>query len=160
MTSPGNFLVSGGAVILTQPGTVHGNIIHVIMDVLSHKVRSKTLKNHICAFLRIEHVISKMTFCKIFTLEKICTFFLAPIQLWVKFDRMKELLTGTVANNGNRIDWVSLTGFPVEHWFRSVPVTTTTTVKAWWFYYSCIKNLVSQSHPWTFIKVRKYRQQR
>ena len=74
MTSPGNFLVSGGAVILTQPGTVHGNLIHVIMDVLSHKVRSKTLKNHFCAFLRIEHVISKITFCKIFSLQKYAHF--------------------------------------------------------------------------------------
>ena len=70
MTSPGNFLVSGGAVILTQPGTVHGNIIHVIMDVLSHKVRSKTLKNHICTFLRIEQVISKNHFLQNFYSSK------------------------------------------------------------------------------------------
>ena len=30
----------------------------------------------------------------------------------------KELLTGTLSNNGNQIDWISLSGFPIEFWYR------------------------------------------
>ena len=39
----------------------------------------------------------------------------------------KELLTGTVSHKGNQIDWVSLSGFPVEFWYRSVPTTMAQT---------------------------------